>query len=79
MAYSIARPEATRLYATPAFLAVLEHPAELRRFDLWLAEWTEQEPDAPDPWSSWAAWQYSSTGTVQGIAGAVDLTWLRSP
>lgn len=30
-------------------------------------------PNIPDAWSSWVMWQYSSTGSVPGIAGNVDM------
>jgi lysozyme len=30
-------------------------------------------PNLPSPWKSWTMWQYSSSGSVAGIAGNVDL------
>jgi lysozyme len=30
-------------------------------------------PDIASPWTKWAMWQYSSTGSVGGISGNVDL------
>jgi lysozyme len=30
-------------------------------------------PNLPKPWSKWTMWQYSSTGSVPGISGNVDL------
>ena len=33
-------------------------------------------PTLPTGWSSWALWQYSSTGTVPGISGNTDLDQL---
>jgi lysozyme len=43
--------------------------------DLWLAQYTDGEPDWPaGTYESWALWQYSETGIVDGISGsAVDL------
>ena len=29
--------------------------------------------DLPSPWTTWTFWQYSATGTVPGISGAMDL------
>ncbi|HMJ52287.1 MAG TPA: GH25 family lysozyme [Polyangiaceae bacterium] len=40
---------------------------------LWVANYGVTCPDLPDAWSNWSIWQYSSTGTVSGIAGDVDL------
>jgi lysozyme len=39
---------------------------------LWLAHWTSNCPDVPNGFTRWTFWQYSSTGTVYGIGGAVD-------
>ena len=40
---------------------------------LWIAAYGPPCPDTPSPWDDWAMWQYSSTGSVPGIAGDVDL------
>lgn len=45
---------------------------------LWVAAWGNNDatPDAQPPsdeWKFWAIWQYSSTGTIPGISGRVDL------
>lgn len=45
---------------------------------LWVAAWgnNDDKPDTAPPsdeWPFWAIWQYSSTGTVPGIAGRVDM------
>jgi GH25 family lysozyme M1 (1,4-beta-N-acetylmuramidase)/LysM repeat protein len=45
---------------------------------LWVAAWGNNDaiPDAvpgSDEWPFWAVWQYSSTGSIQGIGGRVDL------
>lgn len=42
-----------------------EHP-------LWVAHYGVACPDAPTPWTEWVSWQYTSTGSVAGIAGNVD-------
>lgn len=67
------------LYASPAFLDVIgaaDEPA-LARYPLWVADWTAAVPDAPPPWNSWSAWQWSNVGRVDGVEGAVDLSWVR--
>lgn len=41
---------------------------------LWHAQYTSAEcPNIPPPWSDWAFWQFTSTGSVAGIAGNVDV------
>ncbi|WP_263560582.1 GH25 family lysozyme [Paenibacillus polymyxa] len=43
-------------------------------YKLWVARYsTTQKPTAVPAWNSWWAWQYSSTGSVPGISGQVDL------
>lgn len=49
-------------------------------FALWVANWDVLTPQVPaDNWAGlgWRIWQHSSTGTVKGIDGHVDLDWLR--
>lgn len=43
-----------------------EHP-------LWVANWFVDCPDLPNAWNDWQFWQHSDSGSVPGIAGAVDL------
>jgi GH25 family lysozyme M1 (1,4-beta-N-acetylmuramidase) len=45
---------------------------------LFIDSWNGQnpstgQPSAITPWSKWALWQYSDTGSVPGISGAVDM------
>lgn len=47
---------------------------------LWVAAWgnndavpEDREVPGSDEWPFWAIWQYSSTGTVPGISGRVDM------
>lgn len=50
------------------------------RCGLWVAAWgnndatpSPNEVPGSDEWPFWAVWQFSSTGTIPGIAGRVDL------
>jgi GH25 family lysozyme M1 (1,4-beta-N-acetylmuramidase) len=44
---------------------------------LWIAQYgSVTSPALPAGWKSWDFWQYSSTGTVSGITGNVDLDQL---
>lgn len=41
---------------------------------LWHAQYTSAAcPNIAAPWTTWAIWQYSSTGSVAGISGNVDM------
>ncbi|MFE8596331.1 glycoside hydrolase family 25 protein [Archangium violaceum] len=44
---------------------------------LWLAQYTNHvtEPKLPPGWKRWLFWQYSESGTVPGISGAVDQSY----
>lgn len=50
----------------------LEH-ADLERFPTWWASYQATEPAGVPGWTPLAIWQYSASGTVPGVAGAVDL------
>ena len=41
-------------------------------YPLWIAHYTTQCPNIPDQWNDWVFHQYSSSGSVAGISGAVD-------
>jgi len=43
-------------------------------YPFWIAHYTSAEcPRLPQDWADWTFWQYSSTGSVNGIAGNVDM------
>ena len=69
------------VYGSPSFLDAIGCPGEpaLARYPLWVADWDVPAPTVPGPWTSYLAWQYSSTGVVVGISEAVDLSWFRDP
>lgn len=41
-------------------------------YPLWVANYGVDCPDAPSAWTDWTMWQYTSDGSVPGIAGRVD-------
>jgi len=41
-------------------------------YPLWLAEYEVDKPSVPEGWSDWTFWQWSQTGSVDGIKGVVD-------
>lgn len=46
--------------------------ASLSSYPLWVANYGVTEPGNPGKWDTWAGWQYTSTGMVNGILGYVD-------
>ena len=43
---------------------------------LWIAHYTTTGcPTIPDAWSNWALWQFTDSGSVDGIGGNVDLNF----
>lgn len=67
------------IYGSPSFLMAIGCASEpsFARYKLWLADWGST-PTVPAPWTDWTAWQFSATGSVPGINGAVDLSWVRT-
>lgn len=54
--------------------------SSVTQWPLWIARYPNPTPDpqtaspgSTTPWPTWRIWQYSSTGSVPGIAGNVDL------
>jgi len=47
-------------------------PDDFLDLPLWVANYGVQCPLMADPWTRWNFWQYTSTGSVAGIAGNVD-------
>ncbi|WP_430513692.1 glycoside hydrolase family 25 protein [Pannonibacter phragmitetus] len=61
------------IYTSPGFWSSVGNP-DFSAYPLWVAEYTTAPaPTLPPDWTSYAFWQYSQSGTVSGISGAVDL------
>ncbi len=45
----------------------------LARCHLWIAHWGVPAPTVPSPWIDWTFWQHTSTGSIPGVTGNVDL------
>lgn len=52
-------------------------PAWTTHVPLWVANYNVERPTIPDGWLIWSIWQYTSSGSVTGIDGNVDLNWFR--
>ncbi len=61
------------IYASPSFWQKLPATDIEQKADLWVAEWEAPRPEQMGKWPGWSFWQYTSGGTVPGIAGSVDL------
>lgn len=53
-------------------LGKLGNNKEFLRFPLWVYHTQTQSPSIPKPWIEWHFWQYTHTGGIRGIQGAVD-------
>jgi len=65
------------IYTYTAY-AASELNSTVTPYPLWIANYNYTPPSTPPasayvPWSSWKFWQHSSTGSVPGISGNVDL------
>lgn len=56
------------LYTNRDWLTYRLNAAKLAKYDLWLAQWGVNKP-----YRTCGMWQHSSTGTIAGISGNVDL------
>jgi lysozyme len=44
-------------------------------YPLWVAHYGVPSPKIPEGWTNWNLWQYSQSGTVNGIVGSVDMNY----
>lgn len=59
---------------TPFWRDTLGDPTQFNNQPLWVAQYTNApSPKLPPAWNVWTFWQYSESGKVNGITGAVDL------
>ena len=63
------------LYTDNGFADRVLTDARFGDYPLWIAEYADKVKRLPKPWaeSGWVIWQYSQSGTVEGIGGHVDL------
>jgi len=64
------------LYTYPSFWDALGGTSAFRLHPLWIANYEVSEPHLPGAWRRYAIWQYTASGTVDGIPGRVDLNRL---
>jgi len=59
------------VYTSPSMSDILG--GELGAYHLWIAHYEVDCPRLPDGWQAWRFWQHSSSGSVPGVGGPVDL------
>lgn len=50
----------------------LNDPTGFDNYPLWVASYRSDAPILPEGWQDYAIWQYTESGSVQGISGNVD-------
>ena len=67
------------VYTDPWFGSTYLASPQLRRYPLWIADYSAEPATLPGAWNGqqWAFWQHSQSGRVQGISGSVDLDTCR--
>jgi GH25 family lysozyme M1 (1,4-beta-N-acetylmuramidase) len=64
------------LYTYPAFWSALGQTTAFRLYPLWIANYGVTEPQLCAGWRRYAIWQYTSSGSVDGVPGRADLNRL---
>jgi lysozyme len=67
------------LYMSPGFADEYAAPSSLAAYPLWIADYEVAQPTLPTGWTTWLLWQYSESGTMAGVIGAVDLDEVNGP
>ncbi|MCW2973577.1 MAG: glycoside hydrolase family 25 [Thermoleophilia bacterium] len=67
------------MYVSPSFADAHLDPAAASKFNLWVAHWDTDNPRVPSGFDGWKVHQYTSDGSVDGIAGRVDMDWVKDP
>lgn len=49
-----------------------DSPANFGKYPLWLASYKQSAPTIPTGWNAYTIWQYTESGSVEGISGNID-------
>lgn len=61
------------IYASPSFWQnCMDDSGAFSNNPLWLASYGVDNPTVPGGWNNYTFWQYSETGSVDGVSGPVD-------
>ncbi len=63
------------LYSYSKFFADNVTMSRIKKYDIWIASWGDEEKLNDNYDGHYGMWQYSSTGSVKGIDGDVDLNY----
>lgn len=61
------------VYTNPAYLSQYYDTDIPKEFDIWLAQWPTKPDPNNKPSQAGGIWQYTSSGSVNGISGRVDM------
>jgi len=62
------------IYVSPSFwVNAMGNSTAFHHYPLWIAHYGVASPTIPGGWPTWTFWQGTSTGTVTGISGSVDM------
>ncbi|MBO9999940.1 MAG: peptidoglycan-binding protein [Cyanobacteria bacterium SID2] len=62
------------IYTYPGFWERLGNWQQFSDYPLWIAHYTTaSSPWVPGGWRTWTLWQYTDTGSVNGVPGGVDV------
>jgi lysozyme len=64
------------IYASPGFWNG-HLSGDFSSYPLWVAQYGVSAPHLPRGWTNWNFWQYSQSGHVDGVSGAVDLDYFQ--
>jgi lysozyme len=63
------------LYTNPSFwLNDMADSTHFGQYPLWLASYSSTPPAPLPGWTAWTFWQYTSSGSIPGITGNVDIS-----
>lgn len=65
------------IYTCQGFWNTLPNTSAFSKYTLWVANWGVSNPAIPSSWTTWTFWQYSASGAVPGITGAVDMDYFK--
>lgn len=62
-----------QVYTNPSYLSTYFDADIPKEFDIWLAQWPTKPDPNRKPSQAGGIWQYTSSGSVNGISGRVDM------
>jgi len=66
-------PRTAVVYSYPAFITQYLDDPRIAEYPLWIASWDRMPTGTIGAWEKWAFWQYTCSGSLNGISGRVCL------